>query len=177
MNDLRPVALTSAAMNVFERVVLIHFQVLVTDFLDPWQFAYRRNRSVENAVLRVFNSIYAHLDKPGTYIRLMFFDFSSAFSTIQPNLLAEKLLKMKISAPTILWVLDYLTSRPQYVKLGPSVPTQEHLRGLCFVPFFSLCIQQIVKMSTKRAQQQSLPMTMDLLDKQQMMTAPVTDKR
>ena len=28
---------------------------------------------------------------------------------------------MKISAPTILWVLDYLTSRPQYVKLGPSV--------------------------------------------------------
>ena len=46
MNDLRPVALTSAVMKVFERVVLIHFQVLVTDFLDPWQFAYRRNRSV-----------------------------------------------------------------------------------------------------------------------------------
>ena len=86
MTDLRPVALTSAVMKIFERVVLIHFQVLVTDFLDPWQFAYRRNRSVENAVLRVFNSIYAHLDKPGTYIRLMFFDFSSAFSTIQPHL-------------------------------------------------------------------------------------------
>ena len=86
-NDLRPVALTSAVMKVFERVVLIRYQVLVTDFPDPWQFAY---------------SIYAHLDKPGTYIRLMFFDFSSAFNTIQPHLLAEKLLKMKISAPTIL---------------------------------------------------------------------------
>ena len=36
MNDLRPVALTSAAMKVFERVVLIHFQAFVTDFLDPW---------------------------------------------------------------------------------------------------------------------------------------------
>ena len=136
-NDLRPVALTSAVMKVFERVVLIRYQVLVTDFPDPWQFAY---------------SIYAHLDKPGTYTRLVFFDFSSAFNTIQPHLLAEKLLKMKISAPTILWVLDYLTNRPQYVKLGPSVPTQEHLRGLCFLPSFSLCIRQIVKMSTNRAQ-------------------------
>ena len=34
VNDLRPVALTSAIIKVFERVVLIHFQVLVTDFLD-----------------------------------------------------------------------------------------------------------------------------------------------
>ena len=124
MNDLRPAALTSAVMKVFERVVLIHFQVLVTDFLDPWQFAYRRNRSVEDAVLHVLNSIYAHLDKPGTYTRLVFFDFSSAFNTTQPHLLAEKLLKMKISAPTILWVLDYLTSRPQYVKHGPSVTSR-----------------------------------------------------
>ena len=117
MNDLWPAALTSAVMKVFERVVLIHFQVLVTDFLDAWQFAYRRNRSVDDAVLHVLNSTYARLDKPGT----LFFDFSSAFNTIQPHLLAEKLSKMKISALTILWVLDYLTSRPQHVKHGPSV--------------------------------------------------------
>ena len=106
MNDLRPVALTSAVMKVFERVVLIHFQVLVTDFLDPWQFAYRRNRSVEDAILRVLNSIYAHVYKPGTYIRLMFFEFSTAFNRIQPHLLAEKLLKMKVGTLTILRALD-----------------------------------------------------------------------
>ena len=124
MNDLRPVALKSAATKVFERVALKHFRVLVTDFLDPWQFAYRRNGSVEDAVLHVLNSIYAHLDKPGTYIRLMFFDFSSAFNTVQPHLLAEKLLKMKISAPTVLWVLDDLTSRPKYVKPGSYVTSR-----------------------------------------------------
>ena len=48
----------------------------------------------------------------------MFFDFSSAFNTIQPHLLPEKLLKMKVSIPTILWVLDYLTDWPQFVKSG-----------------------------------------------------------
>ena len=47
----------------------------------------------------------------------MFFDFSSAFNTIQPHLLAEKLMKMKVSPYTILWILDYLTSRPQFVKI------------------------------------------------------------
>ena len=77
-NDPRPIVLTSAIMKVFKKVVLKHFKILVTDFLDPWQFPYRRNRSVEDAVLRVLNSSYAHLDKRGTHIRLIFFDFSSA---------------------------------------------------------------------------------------------------
>ena len=47
INDLRPVTLTPAVIKVFRKVVLVHFQVLVTDFLDPWQFAHGRNRSVE----------------------------------------------------------------------------------------------------------------------------------
>ncbi|RXN30264.1 RNA-directed DNA polymerase from mobile element jockey-like protein [Labeo rohita] len=38
----------------------------------------------------------------------MFFDFSSAFDTIRPALLAEKLVS---------WMVDYLTGRPQYVRL------------------------------------------------------------
>ena len=47
----------------------------------------------------------------------MFYDFSSAFNTIQPHLLADKLLKMNVSPSTVLWVLDYLTNRPQFVRL------------------------------------------------------------
>ena len=35
MNDLRPVALTSALMKLFERVLLPHLQVLVSEFMDP----------------------------------------------------------------------------------------------------------------------------------------------
>ena len=45
----------------------------------------------------------------------------SAFGTIQPHLLVVKLLKMKVSIPTILWVLDYMTDRPQFVKSGSEV--------------------------------------------------------
>ena len=51
LNDLRPVALPSAVMKVFKRVVLKNLKVVVEDFLDHFQFACRAKRSVNDAVL------------------------------------------------------------------------------------------------------------------------------
>ena len=47
----------------------------------------------------------------------MFFDFSSAFNTIQPHLLANKLLAMDVPKSMIFWILDYLTCRSQFVRV------------------------------------------------------------
>ena len=54
----------------------------------------------------------------GSTVRIMFFDFSNAFNTIQPHLLIQKLLNMKILSSVISWIFDYLTSRLQYVRLN-----------------------------------------------------------
>ena len=57
----------------------------------------------------------------GSTVRIMFFDFSNAFNTIQPHLLVQKLLNMKIPSllrSVISWIFDYLTSRLQYVRLN-----------------------------------------------------------
>ena len=121
MNDLRPVALTSSVIKVFEKFVLRRLQVLVSDFLDPLQFAYRSKRNVEDAVLYVLNRMYAHLDNTNTFIRLMFFDFSSAFNTMQCHLLVDKLLRMNVDARTLMWIFDYLTNRPQFVRLSNNI--------------------------------------------------------
>ena len=52
----------------------------------------------------------------------MFYDFPSAFNTIEPHLLADKLMQhKKVNVATVLWVLDYLTNRPQYVKLCDTI--------------------------------------------------------
>ena len=48
----------------------------------------------------------------------MFFDFSSAFNTIEPHLLVQKLLNMKLPSSAISWIFDYLTNRLQYVRLN-----------------------------------------------------------
>ena len=51
----------------------------VKDYIDPLQFAYRRNRSTDDAILYVLENIYSYIEKAGSSVRLMFFDFSSAF--------------------------------------------------------------------------------------------------
>ena len=53
----------------------------------------------------------------------MFYEFFSAFNTIQPHLLACKLMKMNVDAHTILRILDYLTNRPQFVRLASGFTT------------------------------------------------------
>ena len=50
LNDYRPVALTSIIMKCFERLVKDHITSILPDTLDPLQFAYRPNRSTDDAI-------------------------------------------------------------------------------------------------------------------------------
>ena len=61
--------------------------------------------------------IYTRIQKKtGSTVRIMFFNFSSAFNTIEPHLLVQKLLNMKLPSSVILWIFDY--RRLQYVRLN-----------------------------------------------------------
>ena len=72
---------------------IIKFLILaVTECnLDPIQFAYRSGRGVDDAKLFILNTLYRHLEGPQTNVSFLFADFSSAFKTIQPHMLANKL--------------------------------------------------------------------------------------
>ncbi len=87
LNVYRPVALTSVAMKSFERLVLAYLKASSGPVLDPLPFAYRANRSVDDAVNMGLQFVLQHLDRPGTYMRIMFVDFSSTFNNIIPSLL------------------------------------------------------------------------------------------
>ena len=118
MNDLRPVALTSIVFKCFEKLMLSNLITQVTDKIDPFQFAYRQNRGVEDALLVFLNNIYRHLDSGKRYVRALFIDFSSAFNTIQPHVLFEKLSKLGVSVEMNGWIFDFLTYRTQFVYLN-----------------------------------------------------------
>lgn len=94
LNDHRPVALTSVIMKTFERLVLQHIKTVVPSTLDPYQFAYRANRSVEDAVSLGLHRALEHLEKANTYVRVLFVDYSSAFNTIVPSRLYGKLIQL-----------------------------------------------------------------------------------
>ncbi len=59
--------------------------------LDPLQFAYRSNRSTDDAIAFTLHTALSHLENKNTYLRMLFVDYSSAFNTIVPATLVAKL--------------------------------------------------------------------------------------
>ena len=104
---------------MFGRIVLRRLKSATS--LDPMQFAYRENRSVDDAVALGLHHILQHLEASATYARILFIDYSSAFNTIVPQKLFQKLLDMDVDHSLCLWVLDFLTDRPQTVRIGDKV--------------------------------------------------------
>ncbi len=132
LNDYRPVALTSVAMKSFERLVLAYLKDITGPLLDPLQFAYRANRSVDDAVNMGLHYILQHLDRPGTYVRILFVDFSSAFNTIIPDTLQNKLTQLSVPTSICQWITSFLIDRQQLVRLGKfsSAPVRSALELL-----------------------------------------------
>jgi len=86
--------------------------------LDPLQFTYIANSSVDDAVNMGLHYILQHLDKPGNYARILFVDLSSAFNSIMPDLLSDKLTPLSVSTSIGQWIISFLTDRQQLVRPG-----------------------------------------------------------
>ena len=103
-------------MKSFERIILHRILQETRDKLDPLQFAYRYDRGVDDATLSLLHDVNMHLDTNNdSYARILFIDFSSAFNTIQPHILARKLINMGVFSELILWIMSFLTHRTQNV--------------------------------------------------------------
>ncbi len=62
--------------------------------------------------------ILQHLDRPGTYVRILFVNFSSAFNTIIPDTLQNELTQLSVPTSVCQWITSFLTDRQQLVRLG-----------------------------------------------------------
>ncbi|KAF7647947.1 hypothetical protein LDENG_00164230 [Lucifuga dentata] len=92
LNDYRPVGLTPVIMKASQ--------------LDPFQFAYRRSRGTDDAVLALLNTVTRNLMQPKGYARVLFVNFNSAFNPMKTHILLNRLtnlgdsgLTLKISFP------------------------------------------------------------------------------
>ena len=118
LNDYRPIALTPVITKCFEKILLKHIKDTIPAGLDSLQFSYRENRSKEDAVPLALHTALTHLQHPNTYVRMLFVDFSSAFNTVLPDTLALKLHNLGLSTSLCLCIRDFLTDRPQVVRIG-----------------------------------------------------------
>ncbi|KAF7711397.1 hypothetical protein HF521_000408 [Silurus meridionalis] len=87
-----------------------HVKTQLPPSLDPMQLAYRPNHSTDDAISTTLHLALTHLDNKDSYVRMLFIDFSSAFNTIIPQHLIDKL---GLNTSLCNWMLDFLTERPQ----------------------------------------------------------------
>ncbi|KAK3570559.1 hypothetical protein QTP86_022509 [Hemibagrus guttatus] len=127
LNDYRLVAMTPVVMKSFEHLVLSYLKDITDPLLDPLQFAYRANRSVDDAANMALHFILQHLDSPGSYARVLFVDFSSAFNMIISALLRDKLSQLNVPDSMCSWIMDFLTDRQQIMRLGTHVSDFQHI--------------------------------------------------
>ncbi|KAI4879135.1 hypothetical protein NFI96_007722 [Prochilodus magdalenae] len=117
LNDYRPIALTPIVTKCFERLVMTHIKATIDVTVDPHQYAYRRNRSTDDAISSVVHTALTHLEQKDSYVRMLFVDFTSAFNTMIPQTLTGKLFSLGLRSSLCNWVLDFLTNRPQSVRI------------------------------------------------------------
>ena len=134
-------------MKCFERLVRTHICSTLPNTLDPFQFAYRTNRSTDDAIALTTHTTLSHLEKGNTYVRMPFVDYSSAFNTILPAKLVPKLRSLGLKIPLCNWILDFLTSRPQVVRMGNHTSSSLTLgppRAAYSVPSCTPCTRRTV---------------------------------
>ncbi|KAI4874104.1 hypothetical protein NFI96_018126, partial [Prochilodus magdalenae] len=68
LNDYRPIALTPIVTKCFERLVMTHIKATIDVTVDPHQYAYRRNRSTDDAISSVVHTALTHLEQKDSYV-------------------------------------------------------------------------------------------------------------
>ncbi|KAI3361221.1 hypothetical protein L3Q82_013416 [Scortum barcoo] len=76
---------------------------------------------VDDAVIYLLQRSLSHLEDSGNTVRITFFDFSSAFNTILPLTAQGEAGESGASDQLAAWVTNYLTDRPQFVRLQDCV--------------------------------------------------------
>ena len=92
---------------MFWEIVLHHLLDLTKEMLDPFQFAYKPNRSIEDAILILLHNTFLHTNNPKSSVRILFADFSPAFNTIEPYYLAKGLIRLNISPKLVISIIKY----------------------------------------------------------------------
>ena len=100
--NYRPVALTSVACKVMERVLVATLWEYIgeNNLISDEQFGFRTAHSTTDQLLLTYNDVTAALDT-GMITDLVFFDFSKAFDRVSHGILIDKLLMIGITGSMI----------------------------------------------------------------------------
>ena len=121
-NNYRPLSNLSFLSKALERCVLQQLvnHLEINNLFGDFQSAYRKFHSCETAITKITNDILLSLDKKECSF-LLFLDLSSAFDTVDHDILLSNLKgKYGIEGIVLQWFESYLKGRKYKVKIGKS---------------------------------------------------------
>ena len=140
--NFRPVSNLSFVFKLIERAVFnqIHGHLVCNNFYPAAQSAYRRNHSIETALLKVTNDILLNYMNKQHVTILLLLDLSAAFDTVDRSILLNRLLsKLGLNGIALAWFRSYLSGRSQRVSVRGVVSDKFDLhygvpQGSCLGP-------------------------------------------
>ncbi len=164
LNDWSPVALTPIFSKCFEKLVREHICSVLPASLDPLQFAYRSNRSTDDAIAFTLHTALSHLENKNTYVRMLFVDYSSAFNTIVPATLVAKLQTLGLNRSLCSWILAFWQAEVRWSEWAtthhlPWSSTLVHRRVASSAHSCTPCTHTTVQLHTARMSSSNLLMT------------------
>ena len=118
-DDFGPIAILPVLSKIYERLVLKQFLLYIEDnnIFHSGMSGFRKGHSTNSVLLRIRDEIIRAMKK-GEVTLIACADFSKAFDTVEYATVFKKLRNVGFSHDAIVWVLNYLTGRKQYVQIN-----------------------------------------------------------
>ena len=118
---------------ILEKIVSdqLYFYFETNDLIDDCQFAFRRGRSTEMALIGFISKILIKQES-GLNTIAIFLDLAKAFDTVAHDVLLGKLEHYGIGGTALRWFESYLTDRNICVKFEESISSLKEIK--CSVP-------------------------------------------
>ncbi len=113
-SSYRPVSILDAMSKILERVVLNQLSPYLAPHLPPSQFGFRPGRSTAAAIASAHGA-WSVARAKGLCVAIAGYDMSSAFDTVDMNMLTDKLRELGIRGRENSWFKNYLEGRSQQV--------------------------------------------------------------
>ena len=122
VNDIknyRPIALLPIINKIIERIILNRLQCFMekAEVNDNEQYGYKKNIGTSDAIQKFCHDITTYLDKRECVI-VIFMDLSSAFDTLDRDILMKKMSHLGIKGHVLDLMKSYFQNRTQAVRIG-----------------------------------------------------------
>ncbi len=113
----RPISILAAMSKILERVALNQLSPYLAPLLPPSQFGFRPGRGTAAAIASAHGAGMVARAK-NMVVAIAGYDMSSAFDTVDVDMLAAKLVELGIKGKEGSWFTSYLTDRRQQVDFN-----------------------------------------------------------